>query len=390
MRTATAWFIGLSAVLVLGTGCAGNKRITVRELIELEASMARPIPSKQVPPAATTTQPAKLALPEITRYRLVAGDKIAITILGMDDLDPTVPTTLDLRVQREGTLKLPYGLEVAVADLELEDAERAIHDALVPRYFKELVVTVQVEEYMTTTVIVYGAVMQPGPLALRDNQRSVLYALFGPGGFSAAASGVVKVQSIRGREHNATYDVRNPADLRRALTAPSLESGDIIVAETERPNIVYFTGLLNGGGPIAFTAGEPVTFLQALAAAGGRDPITDPIEGILRRKLPTGDEVEVELPLKELEKGKEPNFEMRPGDLVMVPHTFRTRALEFLNQSIRFSAGASATVNYDPLTEDRFDRQLDTQDAATGAFSSPGLTGLPDFFTPAFPAAPAP
>jgi hypothetical protein len=201
----------------------------------------------------------------------------------------------------------------------------------------------------------------------------------------------VQVKSARGEEYDAFYDLRTPAGVQQAASAPPLESGDVVIAEAETASTVYFTGLLAGGGPVAFTAGDPVSFLQAMAMSGGRDPITDPNFGLLRRKLDTGEVVEVELKLKDLEEGREPDFMMAAGDLVTVPHTWRTRLWEFVNQSVRFSAGASTSVNYDPLTQDRFDRQLDqTVNRNGGNFAAPSLVGLPNFFSPAFPSAPSP
>ena len=336
--------------------------------------------------AAMPNEPSgPLQVPEMGLYRITPGDRLDISMQGTDHTDPGIAKLFRTRVSRSGTVNLPFGDPIKVGDLDLESAEQAIHDALVPSAFVErqfkLVVQIDVAEFNPTTVTVYGAVSRPGPVGLRNDRRSVVFAL-AASGITPSASGIVHVRSVRGRDHDRTYNLHVSDDLQRSLTATPLESGDIVIAEHAAPNVVYFTGLLNGGGQLVFAPGQPITFLQALAAAGGRDPITDPIDGTLVRTMPDGTRIRVALDLKAIERGDEPDFVLEPHDLVMVPHTFRTRMLEFLNQTLVFRAGATAVVNYDPLVEQRFDEQLNVLHKQSGNGFSNNAVGIPSFFPP--------
>ena len=67
---------GVVLTLTIASGCSQSKHLKLRDLLELEAALSRPVPSKE-PLAVPTTQPTRLFLAE-TPYRLTPGDYVRL------------------------------------------------------------------------------------------------------------------------------------------------------------------------------------------------------------------------------------------------------------------------------------------------------------------------
>ena len=112
-----------------------------------------------------------------------------------------------------------------------------------------------------------------------------------------------------------------------------------------QPNTIYVGGLVNRPGRQDYSAGTTVTVLQAIAAANGLRTDVYPSEGTLIRRLPDGRDLFVKLELDRLATGRDPNFLLAPGDILWVPETFGTRAVDFLNRNLFLRGGATVTYN---------------------------------------------
>ena len=116
--------------------------------------------------------------------------------------------------------------------MTLEEVEKAIQQAHVPKYHVQATVYVQVVKPATIDVLVRGAAATPGLVELRRSERNLRFAIARAGGSSPAASGVVTVRRVREPETNITLDLQKPADLRIAMAMEPLEHGDIILEPT--------------------------------------------------------------------------------------------------------------------------------------------------------------
>lgn len=356
-----AWGCGGIALLLGGlllTACARDVRISRVELEQMEQEIMA-APPVLVEPAAQQ----ELALTDFRPYTIKVGDVLAIRMVGLgtSEADRYAPTVLQLRVHKDGTIALPIVGGVRVEGLDLADAEQALIAAHVPNIVKELSVYIEPVAPETTTVLVLGAAARPGLTPLKFNERNVLYALAAAGGFGAESSGRVWLRPVRTDREERVYDLTNVNDVRRAMLASPLESGDVLEVEGADVNAVYVNGLVNAPGPVPVPPSANTTVLRAIAASGGlRDYLTIK-EATLVRTLADGREVHVKLDVGEMLAGRTPDMALRPGDILRVPHTANTMFQEWFVRNVLvgpFSVG----VRYDPLGQYNANRALRNDD----------------------------
>ena len=338
-----ASWISLSAAacLLLVVGCA-DTRISLNKLTQMEAEAA------QVEPVAVET--ADVALTELRPYTVGTNDVLKITFTGLSE--QFAQNVLTVRVHDDGTIMLPMVGKVVVAGLDLKGIEKTLFDAHVPAYVKDLSVFVELGGPESTTVVVVGAAGQSGLVTLPRNERNVLYALSHAVGFGPDGSGVVHIKPLRPDQPVQSYDLTNVNDLRRALLAPPLESGDMIVVEPAEPSAIYVIGLVNTPGPVLLPHNGSLSLVRTIASAGGLRDFLNPREATLWRRLPNGEQVRVKVSIEDVLAGKTPDVALYAGDILDVPHTAETRFLEWVSANIRLGP-FGATAMYDPLADRR-------------------------------------
>ena len=289
------------------------------------------------------------ALPDLESVHLVTNHKFAQSF---EDWARARGSGPDVRVHDDGTIMLPMVGRLKVAGLDLKGVEQAIYDAHVPAYVKDMSVFVQLGGPEETTVVVVGAAGQSGLVRLPRNERNVLYALSRAGGFGATGNGRVHVRPVRPERPPVTYDLTDINDLRRALLAPPLESGDMLVVEPADVSAIYVTGLVNAPGPVPLPQNGHLSLVRTLAAAGGLRDFLAPDQATLWRRLPDGKQVRVKLALNDIMSGKAPDIELRPGDVLDVPHTAKTRLREWFAANVQIGPFGVRSI-YDPLADRR-------------------------------------
>ncbi len=372
----------LFAVLLLFTGCKHDLRISVDQLAEAEQVVeTQPAP----------VDPQNLALAEIKPYHVTAGDILSIRLLGLTE-DHYTPTMLELRVHEDGTIVPPIVGPVAVAGMTLNQAEQAIMAAHVPRVTNDLSVFVRLLEPETTTVLVLGSVSMPGLVRLRDNERNVLYAVAQAGGYGSAGteggfghtlSSRVRVKPVDPSQPETVYDLADANDVRRALLAPPLASGDIVNVDADN-SMIYVTGLVNAPGPVVIPPSSTLSVLRAIAAAGGLREYVDFKEATLIRELPDGNDAHVKLDLKGMLAGRLPDVALRGGDILYVPGNADTFVQEWFLRNM-IPGPFNVSLHYDPLAQYNANRAIDQQgvsDNLAQAIRASLATSSPDAFVP--------
>ena len=348
----------LLILCVLVSGCA-DSRISIDALRDHEAK-ARAIEPRQI-----DTQ--QLSLTEIKEYTVGKGDVLALDLLGLQSeysLDEVLA-----RVHDDGTITLPLVGKVQVAGFELGHVEEVIRKAYIPDYVKNLAVYVEVANANMTTVVVVGAAAQPGVVTLLRNELNVLYALARSGGFGPGSSGRVQLRPIRSDRELLSFDLTDINDLRRALLAPPLESGDLIFVEASEPPAVYVTGLVNSAGPVAIPENGSLSVLRAIAATGGIREYMKVKEATLIRRLTNGEQVHVKLELGEMLAGKVEDVELQAGDILSIAHTPATFIQDWFIRNVIFGP-TSIGVRYDPLAQRNASRALSNRFLGGGSLQS--------------------
>ncbi|MBX3396307.1 MAG: polysaccharide biosynthesis/export family protein [Phycisphaerae bacterium] len=279
-------------------------------------------------------------------YRAGPSDVLRVTLIGLTGVETLAePTEIRARINRQGFITLPLVGQVKVGDLEIEDIERAIQDAYVPKFVASLGLSVEMHEHVTTDVVVVGAALLPGIVKLNRCQRDVLHAVVLAGGMTQDASGTIILQRIRNPREKVELNVRNTNHLKTALALDPLEAGDVITVVAAQPNTIFVGGLVNAPGPKEFPPGTTINALQALAAGGGIIEAVLPTEATIIRRMSSGEDVFVRVDLEKTKRGEDPNVELAAGDIFWVPETAGTRIMDFLNRTLFLRAGMTVSYN---------------------------------------------
>jgi polysaccharide biosynthesis/export protein len=343
--TATA----IVLLAVVGTltvlGCSDN-RIPLHQFL---SSQEQPAP--QAPPAATepaaaaTTPPAAVSQDQyMGPYKTGPGDVLGVVIAGVEQTGGGA--SIQARVDREGNVDLPLAGKIQVAGLELQDVDKAIQAAYVPSVYRQASVHVELLKPEMTTVLVTGAVTTPGLIQLPRTQRNLLYAIAGAGGASQLSNGEVVLRRLRDPGQAISYNLRQPEQLQQALAMEPLHNGDVVIVTAAQPNAVFIGGLVMAPHVQVNPAGTQMNILQAIASAGGLRPDLTPSEMTLIRRMPDGKDVHVKLDVERIQKGKDPNINLAPGDILWVPDTLLTRAEDWVNRNIYLRAGFNFVTTY--------------------------------------------
>jgi len=167
-----------------------------------------------------------------------------------------------------------------------------------------------------------------------------------PVGGISRASPAAMVQSTESQRDNmeSTATLVLPV---RGLSIPFadvvLQEGDSIVVEPPPQQFVSVVGLVGRPGNFPYPHDVRYTLIQAIALAGGLDLTADPRYVSVYRLKADGTIADVTLQLVDPENQEKLTetlaMPLKPGDVVSVEHTLRTRTNRFLDRVFRVSLG---------------------------------------------------
>ncbi len=249
-------------------------------------------------------------------YRIGPKDLIEIKVFEVPELN------IERRVSEEGAINLPLIGDVPVqglTDAELADRLKAMLES---RYVQRASVAVQIREFRSKPISVIGAVKQPGNLAF-SGRWTLLEALSAAGGLSEEHADKIYVlrRADNGLSDQITVNVddlmvRGDADANIPIFA-----NDLINVPARVTVTVFCLGQVAKPGAVEFQSTERITLLTAIARAGGlTDRASSKIQ--VKRRDRSGRDVVSEVNYKHIVAGKESDFELRGGDVVIVKESF--------------------------------------------------------------------
>jgi len=314
-------------------------------------------------------------------YRIVAGDVLEFTmpallqaITASELQDAQVRERSDrpfvCRVAPKGTIVLPAVGELGVVGQSLAEVEEGVANAYRRFIVLRPSIFVRVLEHRTSKVYIAGAVQKPGVYTLRSDQMTLVSLLTEAGGISEAGAAVIRV--VRSEDQNTSGEGRTP---NRAGEAPdsthpaalparepatvlpvvglntpfrdvALEEGDTVVVEQIQVPLFSVLGLVSRPGNFPYPPTAEYNLSQAIAFAGGLDPVADPRYVTIYRL--GGNGAIVRVPLRLIEKNELTDAlgtAIRPGDVVAVEHTPRTRMNTAIHNLLRINTGVYVTGN---------------------------------------------
>ena len=222
-------------VAVVGAAVVGVL-VGVGAVVDVAATVGAGVPTFARGGNATAVLPAMTAPPGASGYVLGTGDKIKITVFGVDDLSG------EYTVDSEGTIRMPLIGQVQATGLTGPQLENSIGSALANGFLRSPRVSTQITTYRPFYVV--GAVNRPGEYPYGINMTA-LKAVALAGGFQEHA-----VEStVYVRHQDQTEEHEMPTD-----RLSQIQPGD-----TVRVKKSLFWDAIDVFGPISGTA--------ALAAA---------------------------------------------------------------------------------------------------------------------------
>jgi polysaccharide export outer membrane protein len=280
-------------------------------------------------PVANWAQETATPETKIQPVGLAPGDQIGVRLFDLPDLGPA---PLQVIVNADGAIRLPYVGEVPVEGMTPMDAEAAVAEALRTKgIVKEPNVSVQVISAANMTVEVTGQVTSPQaiPIYAPTPVSFLMAKVSGQNGLSAGHLTIVHHSGGAPTSVDLGIDGTNAAGL-NTLVYP----GDIVhvssagvffmVGEINRPGVYPMRGALNIGQVTSqFGMGvvDHMTLLQALTEAGGITAIAARSKCRLLRAV-NGRREEIMIDIVKLEKGEIADPLLHPDDIIYVPSSY--------------------------------------------------------------------
>lgn len=249
-------------------------------------------------------------------YRIGPRDLVAIRVFE----EPTL--NVDLRVNDDGTIRLPLVGNVPAEGLTEDELTRRLQEILESQLLQRASVSVEILEYKSRPISVIGAVRSAGSLEY-SGRLTLLEAITQAGGLSSSHGDSVVV--LRRANNGLTDQVAVSVEDLLVRADPDVNipifANDLINVPEAQEVTIYLLGEVSGAGAITFRSTERVTLLAAIARAGG---LTERASKklLVKRRGAGGRTEEIVVRYKRILNGREPDLELKPGDVIVVKESF--------------------------------------------------------------------
>ncbi len=226
------------------------------------------------------------------------------------------------RVSESGLVNLPLLGDVAVSGKTTAEIAQTLKKLLEDKYMQKASVDVQVLEFRSRPIAVIGAVKQPGNLGF-SGRWTLLEALTAAGGLADNHGNVIHV--LRRADNGLTDQLSIELDDLMLRADPRVNipifANDLINVPGTVEVTVYCLGEVKQPGALAFKSNERISLLAAIAHAGG---LTDRAGSriLIKRAGATEGAQEIIVDYKKVLAGKEPDVELRQGDVIFIKESF--------------------------------------------------------------------
>jgi polysaccharide biosynthesis/export protein len=245
-----------------------------------------------------------------------AGMKLApgflLNIVVYDEPDFTGPT----RVDNDGNINLAFLKPIHVAGDTVGQAKDRIQKAFRDQgILKNPQISLDVQQFATTTATVMGEVQNPGKVELLA-PHSLLEVLGMVGGETALAGNVIELKRADGDPPVKAFHYArggDSAEIRDVMVHP----GDTVIVN--RAGIVYVLGAVNRPGGYAMQEQGSLNVAQAISLAQGLTMQAHVSSLRVVKRQEDGRMLEVPVSYKDIMDGKEVPLNLSAGDIVYCP-----------------------------------------------------------------------
>jgi len=283
-------------------------------------------------------------------YVLGAGDVVTVWAAELAET-----ANRSMQIDGQGYLNLPLVGRIQAAGLRVDELERDLNERF-KVYILDPNVAVGIQEYRSQPVTVVGSVTRAGVHQLQGEKTlleviSMAEGLRQDAGFSAKITRRLEYGEIPlpGAQVDSTerFSVAH-VDLEQLFEGTVPENNIVImpndVVSIPRAHMVYVVGAVLRAGGFALAEQSNISTLQALALAGGMNPVASPGNArILRQGEDDQHRVEITVNLKEIMQGKRPDVVLGGDDILFIPESGVRRVGNIVSQAM-ISAASSIAV----------------------------------------------
>jgi polysaccharide export outer membrane protein len=302
-------------------------------------------PSNQPPTASAnaprvqnnpTAQNPLMTVPEdFAGLKLAPGFLLNIQVYDEPDLSARV------RVDTDGNIHLPFLKTLHVGGDTVAQAQRRIEDKFRgDGILKNPQITIDVEQFATTSVTVMGEVANPGKVELLA-PHSLLDVIGMTGGETTLAGNEIELKRPNEDGDGMTTKTYHYSrgDDGSAIRGVMVRPGDTVMVN--RAGIVYVLGAVNRPGGYAMQESGELNVAQAISLAQGL-VMQAKVNGLrVVQHDANGNPVEVRVSYNKIMDGKEKPLQLAAGDIVYIPISKTKAVLSSTTTLIGQTASAS-------------------------------------------------
>jgi polysaccharide export outer membrane protein len=244
--------------------------------------------------------------------KLAPGFLLNVQVFDEPDLSAHV------RVDSDGDISLPFLKQVHVSGNTISQTKEMIEDGLRnAKILKNPQVTVNVEQFATSSATVMGEVVNPGKVELLV-PHSLLDVIGLAGGETTTAGEEIELKRAGSGSgaQSITYRYARGGDA-SAIRDVMVQPGDVVVVK--RIGVVYVLGGVNRPGGYAMQENGQLNVAQAISLAQGL-VMQAKVNGLrVVQHDAQGRPVEIPVSYNKIMDGKEKPLQLAAGDIVYVP-----------------------------------------------------------------------
>lgn len=295
-------------------------------------------PAQRVQNNPTAQSPLMTVPEDFAGLKLAPGFLLNIMVYDEPDLSAHV------RVDNDGNIYLPFLKTLHVGGDTVAQAQQRIEEGFRSGgILKNPQITIDVEQFATTSVTVMGEVSNPGKVELLA-PHSLLDVIGMTGGETTLAGNEIEVKRPNEDGDGATSKTYHYSrgDDGGAIRGVMVRPGDTVIVK--RAGVVYVLGGVNRPGGYAMQESGELNVAQAISLAQGL-ALQAKVNGLrVVQRDKDGNPVEVPVSYNKIMSGKEKPLQLAAGDIVYVPISKTKAVLSSTTTLIGQTAAASIYV----------------------------------------------
>jgi len=310
------------------------KLVAVALLASTGAAFAQQPGGEQVP--GTGNSP--VAAGRLPHYVLGPDDEIVIQAIDADEI-----ANKPIRITTSGDINLPMVGRIHAAGMTLEQLEAEVTQRLT-KYFREPNIAINVTQFKSQPVSVFGAVGSPGVIQL-EGRKTLIEVLSMAGGLKADAGSRVRITRRRewgaipqssavteGEYSVAEVNIRSIEDATRPDDNIQILPFDVITVA--RAELIYVMGEVRKPGAFALNDRRTISLIEALARAEGLGATAASKDAKIIRPVPGAKRIEIAVNLRDVLAGKTKDVMLQPDDILYVPNSYAKGAIRRTLESV--------------------------------------------------------